>query len=407
MGRQPSAAERLPANRASREERTEEASVAALQIELAEVRKQLQKALGNRRSAEKKLRASTEQPAPVSTPVPKVSTKKVRKINSSTTFHNYVDELCRILRKFDRADVVPLLVSALRKLGKEVKEDLLWKLVASKGFKSVRERLNAIRDADIAKHLRENVYTAPHWALLRLVGNMSKRFCHLVEQSVKYEHRTDGTKVRQKMMSDSAVPAPELFQVSAIEAQEAQAVIDSCLTLRDHADRRGADICGKPYALDRAMLDSVEQMSRAGGMATAGTAEDPHLMCMTGDGAGVSAADSGVRVAHFPGSTAFLNQSSQDVRNWLFYRASAKAEDYTVLNARLAHVLPQLRRIFQKGCLCMEDGTPTNVHVKLVLVADKPFIRHVWCAKFSFLETGTQHFTFSDFRDFSTLATRI
>ena len=79
-----------------------------------------------------------------------------------------------------------------------------------------------------------------------------------------------------------------------------------------------------------------------------------------------------------------LNQSSMDVRNWLFYREAAKAEDYTVLEARLAHILPDLRRLYANGApgeLC-PDGQPSGVFVEMVLVADKPFIRHVWCACF-------------------------
>ena len=86
------------------------------------------------------------------------------------------------------------------------------------------------------------------------------------------------------------------------------------------------------------MLESVKNTSRAQGMATRGSKTDPHLMCITGDGAGVSAKDSGVRVGHFPGSTNLLNQSSLDVVTWLFYRESCLAEDYTVLAGRLAVV---------------------------------------------------------------------
>ena len=63
---------------------------------------------------------------------------------------------------------------------------------------------------------------------------------------------------------------------------------ESKLELQENADRKGADICGKAYALDLAMLESITNSSRAGGMATRGEKSDPHLMCITGDGAGVS-----------------------------------------------------------------------------------------------------------------------
>ena len=51
-------------------------------------------------------------------------------------------------------------------------------------------------------------------------------------------------------------------------------------------------------------------------------------------------------------------------------------DDYTVLAGRLANLLPDLRRIYADGEL-RPNGEPSGVHVKLVLVADKPFIRHV------------------------------
>ena len=37
----------------------------------------------------------------------------------------------------------------------------------------------------------------------------------------------------------------------------------------------------------RAMVDSLSNTSRAGGMATKGTEEDPHLIAVSGDGAGL------------------------------------------------------------------------------------------------------------------------
>ena len=66
-----------------------------------------------------------------------------------------------------------------------------------------------------------------------------------------------------------------------------------------------------------------------------------------------------------------------DCVNWLLYKERCKAEDYTVLAGRLSQILPDLNRIFETKQLCDASGKPTGVYVKLVLVADKPFIRHV------------------------------
>ena len=50
-----------------------------------------------------------------------------------------------------------------------------------------------------------------------------------------------------------------------------------------------------------------------------------------------------------------------------------------MLAGRLAGVLPDLRRLYNNGEAgeLLLDGNPTGVFVKMVLVADKPFIRHV------------------------------
>ena len=72
-----------------------------------------------------------------------------------------------------------------------------------------------------------------------------------------------------------------------------------------------------------------------------------------------------------------LAQSSSDVVNWLFYKEACKAEaDYTVLAGRLSHLLPDMRRLYVDKELCPE-GEPSGVYIEMVLVADKPFIRHV------------------------------
>ena len=89
----------------------------------------------------------------------------------------------------------------------------------------------------------------------------------------------------------------------------------------------------------------------------------------------LSDAFSGVRLVVFPGSTEGLNQSSLDVTNLLFYKESKKAEDYLILAARLAPLLPDFRRLYRDPELIV-DGTRTGIYVRLVLTADKPFIRH-------------------------------
>lgn len=313
MGRQPVAAQRLPSQRESVESRSAAAENTALQQQLDACERARRAAVSDAsywhtQCMEKdKLILKLTPPSldGCKTAIPKLK-------DQSTAFYDHVDFGFRWLRRFDTTDV-PLLTSAvLHKLALERREeegaDFTWFTLMSKGFKAARERLLHERDLSIHKHLSENVYTADHFSILRLVGKLSLRVCSLIEQSIKWIHRADGTKERQCLCPGSTVPAPTLFGLAAIHAAESKAMEETKLSLRDHDDRKGADIGGQAYALDRAMFDSVGQTSRAGGMATKGTKDDPHLMCVTGDGAGLTARDSGVRVASFPGSTNLLAQ---------------------------------------------------------------------------------------------------
>ena len=48
-----------------------------------------------------------------------------------------------------------------------------------------------------------------------------------------------------------------IFSLKGINAAEAKAEKESGVVLNQHEDKRGADIAGRAYALDRAMADSL------------------------------------------------------------------------------------------------------------------------------------------------------
>lgn len=223
----------------------------------------------------------------------------------SATFYDHVTFGYEWLKRYNLLDIPPLIAAVLKRLGNEKGEDLRWKTLMNEGMASARNALLHEHEKQISKHLTETVFTGDHFALLRLVGGMSKRLCGLIEQSLKYVHRSDGTRIKQRLhpASRCTTSVPEIFSLKAIIFAEAEAEKASNLELRQHEDKQGADICSKAYALDQAMLQSVGNTSRAGGMATEGTKTDPHLMCVSGDGAGLTAASTGVRVGHFAGST--------------------------------------------------------------------------------------------------------
>ena len=56
-----------------------------------------------------------------------------------------------------------------------------------------------------------------------------------------------------------------------------------------------------------------------------------------------------------------------------------KGESYSVLKGRLANILPDMRRLYNGGEAgeLMREGQSTGIFVKLVLSADKPFMRKI------------------------------
>ena len=55
---------------------------------------------------------------------------------------------------------------------------------------------------------------------------------------------------------------------------------------------------------------------------------------------------------------------------------NCNAEHYTILKARLHECRPATCRIFRDGEL-RPGGVPSGIFVRLALIADKPFLRHV------------------------------
>ena len=88
-----------------------------------------------------------------------------------------------------------------------------------------------------------------------------------------------------------------------------------------------------------------------GGMATSGTEVDPHWILLTGDGAGLTADDSGIRIAAVAGSVNKMNQSVHNVWNLVFYRANKHAEHHSTLVARLAGIHRRVCEIYESGMI--------------------------------------------------------
>ena len=242
-------------------------------------------------------------------------------LSSKQTLSRHARKFAKQLQAYAASDRAKLMVAALHAASKGTGKDLREDVLLTTSFKKLRRALYKVRDQAIAKHLKETVFSADAFSLLRLITKLSKRECGMIQQAFKYERFKDGSKKRFKLAPDSQVPCAEIFSLPEIVKYEAEALKSTQLELKEHDDKRGADVSGKPFAIDRVIMSQLKQDgARYGGMATSGTYEDPHLWLITGDGAGLSRAESGIRVGLFAGSTELLNQSSMDVTTVLFYK---------------------------------------------------------------------------------------
>ena len=309
--------------------------------------------------------------------------KRAAEIKTKRTFARRSAQFCDELERHHPKDLPRLLLAALKRLAKKndtTVRDFVFALLKRPEFKEFTPGIFAARDHEIYQHLRTNVYTPAHFALLRLVLMISKRECNLICQSLKHKRTVDGKKERARLAPDSKQYAPPIFDLADIMREELAAEVRTQVKLHEHADRRGADVSGAPYSLDRHVSNlydaAVSAESRSCGMATCGDCEDPDILCFSGDGAGASARFSEVRAGFFYGSTEKLSQSSMDFTDILVYLEECGAESYITLKARLAHLQPQLRRIYKTRHL-RPGGVTSERYTDLCLVADKPFIRHI------------------------------
>jgi hypothetical protein len=216
--------------------------------------------------------------------------------------------------------------------------------------------------------------------LAKMTQRISGRRTSWMNSLFKFDHsaRTEsGERVRtmERMMEDSSVRAPELFPVKKLKELMADKLVGPdglSINIQD-ADHAGAQVRDVAAAMLGA-LDSAEG-STCGGMATAGTAADPHWVNLSMDGANVSRAKTGVRVVLYPGSVEKMNQSVHGIRNISEYQAVSAAEAYETLVARTAHLRPQLLKIYRDKYITRADGT--RVYVRLMLTADKSGLAHL------------------------------
>ena len=185
-------------------------------------------------------------------------------------------------------------------------------------------------------------------------------------------------RMREMLAPGSKLPAPDPFDTARMRQWEGSALKtgykDCPLRNRQHDDLHGAEVTDVDWVIRQAI--KAANTGVCGGMATSGTEVDPHWILLTGDGAGLTADDSGIRIAAVAGSVNKMNQSVHNVWNLVFYRANKHAEHHSTLVARLAGIHRRVCEIYESGMIKGEPGEEP-IYVKFLLTADKPFHCHV------------------------------
>ena len=242
--------------------------------------------------------------------------------------------------------------------------------------------------AECAEHLATHALRPEKFFLAKMLLRVSGRAMEWMTSLCKFDHSqvdADGNRlrVREMMHADSKVPAPlicpakEINKLIDAEIHHESAPADGGTRVPDRVniqsdDRKAAVVRDVRWLVAELITDTADRY--CGGWASDGSVDKPHWVMLTMDGAGLTHEDNGVRFAMSPGSVQLMNQSTNCVKTFVFYRAAGAAEDYDTLNARCAHARTELCKIWRAGGLKV-DGK--FVHVKFMLTADKAGFCHL------------------------------
>ena len=289
-----------------------------------------------------------------------------------------VDVLVMMLERWDKRNLGLLTIRALHRITDNNGRRLsLGVHELSGGFlTNLKSQIEEDTLRASAKHLEEVVFKPLKGELLRLNCKISWNMLGWCVDTWKYDWSAvdkDGkpTRQRQMMLPGSKVPVPLPFHLKEMRKIEDAAVSETGGTVA-HADRKGAEV----KDVDRIIL-RAQEMAEANKTASASGAPDqPIAVLCTGDGAGLTDPESGVRAAVAIASQQQMNQSSHDIFNIVAYKAVSHAEAWHTLLSRLRGVRKALCRLWRTRQLQNPDGSPSQKFVKLVLSADKPFLMH-------------------------------
>ncbi len=308
----------------------------------------------------------------------------VKKISSHSMWVKETGTLEQMLCRWNVDDLPELIARVLYRIrGSDEKRliaafaKLLEKPKKGSYLDEFAQILYEVRDKVTAEHFKQT-FTARKAETLRVACRWSWNKVRWVRDTWKWKWdavNEEGEPVKERIMiaPNSKVPMPEPFPIKEMRVHQEETVagLNSA-----HDDGRGAEVTDVD-ALLLELVRRVEEQKLAGGFATSGDEDDPHWIILTGDGAGLTDDESGVRVCMIPGTTERLNQSTHLVHNAALWRAASQAEAWGTVKLRMALTRPALMRIWQEGQPRNAAGELSGVFVRFALSADKPFMCHV------------------------------
>ena len=299
----------------------------------------------------------------------------------SSMWSKEVDALVLMLGRWDVENAVEITARALYRMRDGEGDRLGLQLAELTGglYDKMLARIRHDHEIVIADHLREQVFKPVKGLIYRLNTITSVNHIRWLDSIFKWDWsgldaEGNPTKVRQTLSPGSKVPVPMPFDLKLMAELQDTTLAGEAGNVA-HADGKGADVRDVHHTLRnvQARVDGSTQ----GGWATQGTQEDPDTIVLTGDGGGITADDSLVRVVVFAGSVKKMNQSTHGIHNLTAYRRSHHAEAWHTLQGALAGTRPALCQLYRERRVRSASGVPSGRFVRLILSADKPFLCHV------------------------------
>ena len=225
---------------------------------------------------------------------------RVSALASSSMWDKEATVLATMMARWTHTDDLPeLCFRALYKLrgmnGKRLSEGLAT-LPNCGMFEALRKSIREETLLEVNEHLRE-VFSVEKWNLLRLCSGLSWNVLRWMNDVFMWDvtvTEEGEERHRQTIMQGSNIKLINLVPIAPMR-ETLDKIVSHQGATRAHDDGRGCEVESLGYTITMAMEQSKD--STMGGLSALGTKDNPILIALTFDGANLTEADSGVRLA--------------------------------------------------------------------------------------------------------------